>query len=158
MRNAATLPAIALAALSLVWGYNWVAAKIALGYSGPVTFAALRFAIAPLCLLAVMLGMRVRVLLSREHAIVAFVLGVILAANFTATFIALQIGGAGKTAVLVYTMPFWVLIFARIALHERLTGLQKLAVPFALTGLGLLTTPWAQPLSSCRAYSRSAPA
>ena len=142
MRNAAMLPAIALATLSLVWGYNWVAAKIALAYAGPLTFAALRFAIAPVCLLPMMLGMHVRVLLSREHAIVAFVLGVILAANFAATFIALQIGGAGKTAVLVYTMPFWVLVFARIALHERLTGLQMLAVPFALAGLALLTTPW----------------
>ena len=64
------------------------------------------------------------------------------AANFTATFIALQIGGAGKTAVFVYTMPFWVLVFARSALHERLTALQKLAVPFALIGLASCLHPW----------------
>jgi drug/metabolite transporter (DMT)-like permease len=156
MRNAAMLPALALATLSLVWGYNWVAAKIALGYAGPVTFAALRFAIAPLCLLPMMVGMRVRVLPSRKHAIVAFLLGVLLAANFTATFIALQIGGAGKTAVLVYTMPFWVLIFARVALHERLTALQTLAAPFALIGLLVLIAPWsagAQILPSVLAVS-----
>jgi drug/metabolite transporter (DMT)-like permease len=142
MRNAATLPAIALTALSLIWGYNWVVTKIALAYAGPVTFAALRFAIAPLCLLPMMLSLGVRVLPSRRHAIVASILGAILAANFTATFIALQLGGTGRTAVLVYTMPFWVLMFARAALHERLTLLQKLAVPFALVGLCVLIAPW----------------
>ena len=142
MRRAAALPAIALAALSLIWGYNWVVTKIALAYAGPVTFAALRFAIAPLCLLPMMLQLRVRLLPSPRHALIALILGIILAANFAATFIALQLGGTGKTAVLVYTMPFWVLVFARLALHERLTLLQSLAVPLALTGLCVLIAPW----------------
>jgi len=35
-----------------------------------------------------------------------------LAANFACTLAALRLGGTGKTAVLVYTMPFWVLVFA----------------------------------------------
>jgi drug/metabolite transporter (DMT)-like permease len=142
MRNAAALAAIALAALSLIWGYNWVVTKIALAYAGPVTFAALRFALAPLCLLPMMFQLRVRMALSRRHTLVALILGAILAANFAATFIALQLGGTGKTAVLVYTMPFWVLVFARIALTERLTARQTVAVPFALAGLCVLIAPW----------------
>jgi len=142
MRNGLGLPAIALAVLSVIWGYNWVATKIALGYAGPVTIAALRFAIAPLCLLPMMLHLRMRMLPSQRHAVIALILGAILAGNFTASFIALQMGGAGKTAVLIYTMPFWVLVFARMALHERLTRLQALAVAFALLGLFVLIAPW----------------
>ena len=32
----------ALALLALIWGYNWVAMKVALSYAPPVTFGALR--------------------------------------------------------------------------------------------------------------------
>jgi len=142
MHNAAALPAFALAAISLIWGYNWVVTKVALGYAGPITFSALRFALAPLCLLPMLLQLRVRMLPSPRHALVAFILGATLAGNFVATFVALQLGGTGKTAVLVYTMPFWVLIFARLALHEKLSALQALAVPFALVGLCVLIAPW----------------
>jgi drug/metabolite transporter (DMT)-like permease len=70
------------------------------------------------------------------------ILGTILGANFAGTFFALQMGGTGKTAVLVYTMPIWVLLFARITLHERLTRLQLFAVSFALIGLVVLVEPW----------------
>ena len=34
----------ALALLSLIWGYNWIAMKIALAYAGPVDAAATSFA------------------------------------------------------------------------------------------------------------------
>jgi drug/metabolite transporter (DMT)-like permease len=37
---------------------------------------------------------------------------------------ALESGAAGKTAVLVYTMPFWVLLLAWPILAERIRGLQ----------------------------------
>ena len=40
-----------------------------------------------------------------------------LAGNFACTLMALRLGGTGKTTVLVYTMPFWVLVFAWLALH-----------------------------------------
>jgi drug/metabolite transporter (DMT)-like permease len=142
LRSRAALPGLALAVLSLVWGYNWVVSKIALGYAGPITFAALRFAIAPLCLVPMMLHRGTRLLPSPRHALIATVLGVVLAANFAATFIALRIGGTGKTAMLVYTMPFWVLVLARIALKERLTTMQVPAVMFALAGLTALIAPW----------------
>lgn len=142
LRNRAALPGLALAILSLVWGYNWVVSKVALGYAGPITFAALRFAIAPLCLVPMMLHRGTRLVPSRRHALIAAVLGLVLAANFAATFIALQIGGTGKTAMLVYTMPFWVLVLARVALKERLTRMQVPAVTFALAGLAVLVAPW----------------
>ena len=41
---------------------------------------------------------------------------------------ALHDAGAGKVSVLTYTMPFWLLLLARIFLGERLRGVQWLAV------------------------------
>jgi drug/metabolite transporter (DMT)-like permease len=51
---------------------------------------------------------------------------------------ALVSGTAGKTAVLLYTMPFWVIILAWPILGERIRGLEWLAVVFAFAGLSLI--------------------
>jgi drug/metabolite transporter (DMT)-like permease len=56
--------------------------------------------------------------------------------------LALSVGGAGKVSVLVYTMPFWLLLLAWVFLGERLRGLQWPAVALALTGLVLVVRPW----------------
>ena len=48
---------------------------------------------------------------------------------------ALETGGAGKTSVLAYTMPFWLLMMAWVFLGEKVRGLQWLAVGLAFVGL-----------------------
>jgi drug/metabolite transporter (DMT)-like permease len=130
--------AAALALLSLIWGYNWLAMKISLSYAEPVDSAATRFALAALALLpAVRLQGHALSVPRGEWRYVAF-LAISLAANFVLTLSALQIGGVGRTAVLVYTMPFWVIVFARIWLKERMAPLQWLAVALAFGGLAVL--------------------
>ena len=51
-------------------------------------------------------------------------------------------GAVGKSAVLIYTFPFWTLLFARIALGERIRGAQWLGVVLAGCGLILVLEPW----------------
>ena len=55
---------------------------------------------------------------------------------------ALVAGAVGKTTVLVYTAPFWTLLFAWPMLGERIRGLQWLAVLLAAGGLTLVLEPW----------------
>jgi len=55
---------------------------------------------------------------------------------------ALSEGGPGKTSVLVFTMPFWVLVFAWPMLHERIHGLQWVSVVLAIVGLLFVLEPW----------------
>ena len=55
---------------------------------------------------------------------------------------ALAGGGAGRTSVLVFTMPFWTLLLAWPVLHERVKGYQWLAVACALAGMVLVVEPW----------------
>jgi drug/metabolite transporter (DMT)-like permease len=44
--------------------------------------------------------------------------------------------------VLVYTMPFWMIVFAHLMLHERMRGAQWLSVALAFAGLVLIVSPW----------------
>jgi len=55
---------------------------------------------------------------------------------------ALVSGGAGKTAVLVYTMPFWLIVLAWPLLGERMRCGQWLAAGLAFAGLICLFHPW----------------
>jgi drug/metabolite transporter (DMT)-like permease len=54
----------------------------------------------------------------------------------------LSVGDAGKSAVLAYTMPFWVIAFGWPFLPERLHGRQWPAVGLALAGLVLVLEVW----------------
>ena len=70
-------------------------------------------------------------------------LGVLQTAGFLGLMTwALQGEGAGKTAILTYTMPFWLLLMAWVFLGERLKGFQWVAVAVALGGLILVLAPW----------------
>jgi len=127
--------------LAVIWGYNWVVMKIGLAYAEPVTFAALRTFLAALGLLTLLAVLR------RPLRPVAVgwtvVIGLLQTTGFVGLLmLALQGGGAGKTSVLTYTMPFWLLILAWLFLDEHLRGMQWPAVGMALAGLLLVLAPW----------------
>lgn len=133
----------ALGVLTLVWGYNWVMMKVALRYAAPFTFAYSRTLGGGLCLLAVLFlfGRRFR----PQHFWRVLLLGLLQTTLFIGfTTLALVHGGAGKSAVLVYTMPFWVILLAPFALKERIRGTQWFAVALAFAGLLLILSPWRQ--------------
>jgi drug/metabolite transporter (DMT)-like permease len=135
------LALLALAGMALGWGYNWVVMKSVLAYVGPFDFSALRTLFGAVLLLAVLAVLR-RPVRIRAWGRVA-VLGVLQTGAFSALIqIALLHGGAGKTSILVYTMPFWVIPMAWVAFGERIRGLQWLALALAAAGLVLILEPW----------------
>jgi drug/metabolite transporter (DMT)-like permease len=148
---AADRPALAaLAFLTLIWGYNWVVMKIALQYAAPFSFSAMRSVGGGLCLLLVLAAARRP--LTPRHPGRTLLLGLLQTTLFTACVSwSLVHGGAGKSAILVYTMPLWVILLAPFTLGERLRGLQWLAIVLALAGLLLIFSPWqrAPDFSSC---------
>jgi drug/metabolite transporter (DMT)-like permease len=56
--------------------------------------------------------------------------------------LALATGGVGKTAILVYIMPFWVLLMAWPILSEKIRGMQLVPVVLAIAGLTIILEPW----------------
>ncbi|WP_368643653.1 DMT family transporter [Castellaniella ginsengisoli] len=135
------LALMALAGMALVWGYNWVVMKKVLAYVGPFDFSALRTLLGAAALLVVLKALRRPMRIRAWPRVV--LLGVLQTGVFSALIqIALLQGGAGKTSILVYTMPFWVIPLAWAAFGERIRGLQWLALALAAAGLLLILEPW----------------
>ncbi|MBA4741348.1 MAG: EamA family transporter [Azoarcus sp.] len=135
-------PAVAaFVLLSLIWGYNWVVMKKVLQFADPVDFTALRVIFGTVALFALMLLRRMPL---RPVALgPTIVLGLLQCGAFSVLIqLALVHGGAGKTAVLVYVMPFWLLPMAWAFLGERVRGLQWVAVAMAALGLVFVLEPW----------------
>lgn len=131
----------ALAILAGVWGYNWVVMKVALSYAPPFPFAALRAAGAAALLFGMLAALRKPL---RPPAPLRMVwLALFQTFGFvTLTSFALYTGNAGKTAILAYTMPFWVLVLAVPVLGERVTVGKVLAGGLGFAGLLLILSPW----------------
>lgn len=133
----------ALVLLSLLWGYNWVQMKIAVQHAAPIDFAAMRTVLGAAVLFLFMALRRIPLRPPRLRATV--LLGLLQTTGFFGLSMwALEAGAAGRTAILVYTMPFWVLLFTWPLLGERLSRWQWASSAFALSGLILILKPWTE--------------
>lgn len=136
VRNAA----LALAVLSLIWGYNYVVMKRVMQYVDPFQFSAMRTLLGAGVLFLALVWLRKPL---RPVAVgPTLLLGLLQTAVFTALLQwSLVSGAAGKSAVLTYTMPFWLLLFAWVGLGERIRGMQWVAVAAAAVGLIFILEP-----------------
>ncbi len=129
------------AVITCIWGYNWIVMKIGLRYAPPFDFAALRAVCATTVLFTLLLlrGRGLRPQAPRGTVL----LGLLQTTGFIGISTwALSSGAVGKTSVLVFTMPFWVLLLGWPLLGERVRGPQWLAVGLAAAGLLLIIEPW----------------
>jgi drug/metabolite transporter (DMT)-like permease len=131
---------LALALLALVWGYTWVGIKIATEDASPYVVAGARLAIATLILFAI-LALTRRSLKPPPFG-PTIVLGLLQTTGWTLLqTLAVALAGAGKSAVLGYTMPFWTALLAWPFLGERIAGLRWVALGLAAAGLALVVAP-----------------
>lgn len=143
----ATGPVAALAALTLIWGCNWVVMKVALADAAPTDFAALRAGLGTVALFAVLALTRSRLAPIQWRS--TLVLGLLQTTGFFGLVaFALEGGAVGKSAVLAYTMPFWTLLLAALFLGERVRGLQWPAIALAFIGLIFILAPWNERLGA----------
>jgi drug/metabolite transporter (DMT)-like permease len=124
----------AILGLSLIWGYHWSVMKIGLYYCGALTYCAIRCLIAaPLMLAFVKLQGRSIRLKSPGWAIL---IGIVqTGGNFGIGAIAVKFGEAGRSAVLTYTMPFWVMVFSYLFLGDRAGPRRWIAAFLAVAGI-----------------------
>ena len=139
--NPRSAPLAAMAAMCAIWGYSWIVMKIALRHAHPFDFAAQRLVLGALLLFAIIAATGRRITLANYR--MALVLGFVQVGAFVIlTHYALLTAGPGKTSVLTYTMPFWMIVFAHFMIHERMRGAQWLSVALAFAGLVLVVSPW----------------
>jgi drug/metabolite transporter (DMT)-like permease len=136
-------PLTAFVILALIWGYNWVVMKLALRYSGPLEFALLRVGLAVIVMFALLAALRIPLKPPADIRKTIW-LGLFQTTGFIGLMSwSLSFGEVGKSAVLAYTMPFWVILLGWPFLQERLRGRQWPAVGLALVGLLLVLELWA---------------
>jgi drug/metabolite transporter (DMT)-like permease len=132
---------IVMVLLVILWGYSWITSKIGLNYASPMDVVALRLELGILTLFIGLLWTGRP--LKPQHWQALLMIGLIQTGAFLLLNTwALSEGGPGKTSVLVFTMPFWVLVFAWPMLHERIQGLQWVSVVLAIVGLLSVLEPW----------------
>ncbi len=141
MNRERSVPVVALAALILIWGYSWVLMKIGLRHAHPFDFAALRVGFGAAFLFLIVAAQRRPLTLPGYR--MAVLLGFLQVSVFVAlSHFALIFGDTGRTSVLVFTMPFWMIVFAHFLIGERMRGAQWIAVALAFGGLVLIVAPW----------------
>lgn len=119
----------------LTWGYSWVLMKIGLGYAEPLTFATWRCTIGAVALIAYIRWRGVKWPRPRQWP------DYIMVGLFQTTFMfAFMLFGmkrvtAGKTSVLLYTMPVWTILLVHFYLKERLTASKWMGVLSGTAGV-----------------------
>ena len=126
----------------MLWGVNWPIMKMGLAYLSPLWFAAARMALGALCLFA-LLAMQGRLLWPGRRE-----LGILIAVGV------FQIGlptglihtgllsvEAGRSAILVFTIPLWVAPMAVLVLGERMGATKLVGLVLGLSGIAVLFNP-----------------
>ncbi len=139
---------VLLGALTVLWGSNWPAMKLALRELDPWTFRTICLLVGGGGLLALVRvgGQSLRVPRPERGplAVVAFF-------NITAWHLCSAYGltlvQAGRAVIIAYTMPLWTVIFARLLVGERITRPRVAALGLGLGGMAVLIAPEASKLS-----------
>ena len=128
-----------LAALTVVWGFNWTAMKVAISEIPPFTFRTFCLGLGSGILFAFLRGSRQSLAIPREHwprmALIA--LFTITCWNLLVVF-GLQHSPSGRAAILAYTMPVWGIPLSVLVLRERMTAAKLLGLALGLGGMLLL--------------------
>jgi drug/metabolite transporter (DMT)-like permease len=144
IRGAKARPYLLLACLAVVWGLHWPIAKIGLRDLPPFTYGAFRVATGLAVIVAVLAVRRGLRLPSRHDMPVVVSVGLgQMAAGIVLMNLALPLISAGRSAILVYTMPLWVAVIQLPALRAGGAARQVAGLAVGLVGIAILLNPGA---------------
>ncbi|WP_241072587.1 DMT family transporter [Achromobacter xylosoxidans] len=139
-RNALSL----LVVVVLAWGFTWVVSKLLLQYMTPVWAVAARSVVGTAALLALGLALRRVAWPVRADIPVILSVGLLHMGAFAALVsLGLQYVPAGRSVVLAYTTPLWVIPAARLFLGEPIGRGRQLGLALGLLGLVVIFNPLA---------------
>lgn len=127
--------------ITLIWGYAWVVMKQSLNYMGPYTFSAYRFIAGTITLLLVVWLTKQHIPLKKYWKQLAFLGLLQTTVVYLFVMFGLQFIGAGKSSVLLYSMPIWGSLLAIYFLKEKLNLTGMIGLFLGLIGL-LLIIGW----------------
>lgn len=131
--------------IGLMWGFNWVAARIILEALGPWTLRALGIGLGTVTLFAAALIGRRSIAVPRGERMKILIAGLFNVAIFNVFSAYAQVFGTTSRAVVIaYSMPIWASLLARWLLKEQFNAVKLAALALCATGLAILIWPAAQ--------------
>ena len=130
---------LALTGVMLVWGGNMIAVKLALTEINPMAFNALRFALASVTMLTILLITERDLKVTGREWRWLLMTGLLGNTIYQVLFInGINLSTAGNTAFMVATSPMWVAVMSSLWGDERLTRRQWKGVLLSLVGAALV--------------------
>ncbi|WP_164218263.1 DMT family transporter [Virgibacillus sp. YIM 98842] len=121
--------------ITLIWGYAWVLMKASLNYMGPFTFSAFRFTIGAITLLLVIWLLKTG-FPPRKYIKHIVIIGLLqTSAVFLLVMYGLLFVGAGKSSVILYSMPLFSSLLALKFLGEKINTAKMIGLLMGLAGL-----------------------
>lgn len=134
---------VLLALVIAIWGVNWPVIKVGLESIPPFTFAALRVVLGAITMFAVLAVRGELAWPKRSDASLLISVGLGQIGAFLVFInLGLQYVPAGRSAILAYTTPIWVVPGAVVLLGERLGARTAAGCLLGLVGIGALFNPW----------------
>jgi drug/metabolite transporter (DMT)-like permease len=140
-----------LGTLTMLWGSNWPAIKLAVRELDPWTFRTICLVVGGGGLLALVRagGQSLRVPRAERGPLVVVALFNITLWHLCSAYGLTRIQ-ATRAAILAYTMPLWTVVFGRLLVGERITRGRLAALGLGLASMAALLTPqaaalWAAP-------------
>jgi drug/metabolite transporter (DMT)-like permease len=128
-----------LASLTLAWGFNWTAMKVALSEVPPWTFRSMCLGLGAAVLFAALRAGGQRIVLPHRQWRRLWLLALLNITSWN-MLVAFGVGmiPSGRAAIVAYTMPVWAVPLSVWLLGERVTGRKLLGLALGLGGLALL--------------------
>lgn len=130
---------IALISMTLIWGFNFIVVKTALGELSPMTFLALRFSTASIFFLIAVFLVQKRLLIPRREWGKVALIGIVGTTIYQPLFInGLAMTKASNTALILATTPAFIVLINRFWRHERFELRGWLGIGLSFAGILLI--------------------
>lgn len=131
--------------IGLMWGFNWVAARIILEALGPWSLRGVGIGLGTITLFAAALIGRRSLAVPRGERMKILIAGTFNVAIFNVCSAYAQVFGTTSRAVVIaYSMPIWASLLARWLLKEQFDAAKVVGLALCATGLTILIWPAAQ--------------
>ncbi|WP_088052899.1 DMT family transporter [Virgibacillus dakarensis] len=121
--------------VTILWGYAWILMKEVLAYMGPFTFSAFRFGTGSIVLLLIV-WLSKKGFPLKQYWKQLIILGILQTSIvFLFVMYGLRFVDAGKSSVLLYSMPMWSSLLAAKFLSEKLTSAKFIGLLIGMIGL-----------------------
>jgi drug/metabolite transporter (DMT)-like permease len=127
----------------LSWGMAWPVNKIGLTYMSPLWYTTARLIIGTVTMMLIVIAFNKFTLPRREDYPLIIIIGLLqISIYILLTNVGLTYLPAGRSSLLAYTTPLWIMPAATLFFHEEAGYLRWMGFFLGIGGLIILLSPW----------------